>query len=224
MKEQTSVSLRAGLAFCVIVVLLAISRPAMATTVLRVGIDEMLEGSALVFEGEVLGRQADRDHANGWIRTFITFAVHDVIKGKYVKPTVTLEFLGGTVGENTFKVHGTVMPKDGERGIYFVESLTRTQINPLYGWTQGHLLLVDDPQGTQRVQTRHHRPVVSVEFEPSDPVLRSLAILSAKRGNGPFSDGEATGLSTASIGSPVPGMAKRDFVSRLKARVAATQP
>ena len=51
------------------------------------------------------------------------------------------------------------MPEIGERGIYFVESLQRRQVHPLYGWSQGHFLVMADERGVERVLTRAKRPV-----------------------------------------------------------------
>ena len=38
------------------------------------------------------------------------------------------------------------MPEIGELGIYFVETLSEQQIHPLFGWQQGHYLIIINSQ------------------------------------------------------------------------------
>jgi hypothetical protein len=56
-------------------------------------------------------------------------------------------------------------PTLGEHGIYFVESLNRRQVHPLYGWAQGHFIAHADESGRLRLQTATGQPVTGLEFE-----------------------------------------------------------
>jgi len=133
-----------------------------ATSVVEVSMDEMLQQSALVFEGEVTRVQV-RENSRHDIQTLVTFEIIEVIKGEVKGNTLTLTFLGGASAGRKLSVSDMNMPVLNEHGLYFVESLLRKQVNPLYGWSQGHLRLEKGPAGTERVFTRSGRPVRGVE-------------------------------------------------------------
>ena len=124
----------------------------------------MLQGSELIFEGEVLSLEA-REHPDGRrIHTFVTFAIFEIISGVWHPDTITLRFLGGTAGGRTLRVTDLHLPRRGERGIYFVESLQRNQVHPLFGWDQGSLLARRDAAGRERLVTREGVPIVAAEL------------------------------------------------------------
>ncbi|GAB6192072.1 hypothetical protein [Desulfocastanea catecholica] len=132
-----------------------------AATVREVTMTEMLQMCQLVFEGKVISIEAKEDDRNR-IHTFVTFKLQEIIKGEHPNSTITLSFLGGTVGDVTMMVGDMKFPEVGEHGIYFVESMRRPQVNPLYGWSQGHFLVETDETGTERVLTRSRQPVTEV--------------------------------------------------------------
>ena len=57
------------------------------------------------------------------------------------------------------------VPQVGERGIYFVESLERSQVHPLYGWSQGHFIVEMDDTGADRVMTTRKQPVTGLTLD-----------------------------------------------------------
>jgi len=132
-----------------------------ATSVREVSMDEMLQQSQFVFEGTVAAIEA-RENSRKRIHTHVTFEITDIIKGEYRSNIITLRFLGGTVDDVTMVVSDMRLPQKGEHGIYFVESLERFQVNPLYGWSQGHFIVERDGAGSQRVMTNRKLPVTGV--------------------------------------------------------------
>jgi hypothetical protein len=132
-----------------------------ATSVREVSMDEMLQQSQVVFEGTVSAIEASQNTQKR-IHTYVTFEVTDIIKGEYHGNTITLRFLGGTVGDVTMEVSDMRLPQEGEHGIYFVESLERFQVNPLYGWSQGHFIVNRDHTGNERVMTNGKLPITGV--------------------------------------------------------------
>lgn len=132
-----------------------------AASVRQVTMDEMLLQCHFVFEGKVLALEA-KINSPKRIRTYVTFEIQDVIKGEYSSDTITLSFLGGSVGNVSMAVSDMKVPQVGEHGIYFVESLERPQVNPLYGWSQGHFLVQSDDTGIDRVMTSNEQPVTEV--------------------------------------------------------------
>jgi hypothetical protein len=143
-----------------------------AASVRQVSMDEMLQQCQFVFEGKVLSLEAEENSQKS-IHTYVTFEIQDIIKGEYSSDTITLSFLGGTVGDVTMGVSDIKVPQVGERGIYFVESLERSQVHPFYGWSQGHFLVQPDDTGTERVMTSSEQPVTGVMKDMSIEQMNS---------------------------------------------------
>jgi hypothetical protein len=140
-----------------------------ATSVREVSMDEMLLQSQFVFEGTVTAIET-RQNKQKRIHTYVTFEIIEIIKGEYPDNTITLRFLGGTVDDVTLVVSDMRLPQQGEHGIYFVESLQRFQVNPLYGWSQGHFIVERDGTGSERVMTNTRLPVSGVmEYWSDEP-------------------------------------------------------
>ncbi len=195
-----------GLLGCILVTVFAST--AHGTSVRAVNMAEMLEQSALVFEGRVIGLQARQDSGTGNIHTYVNFEVLDVLKGEYSNNTIELSFLGGTVGGATLAVGDMQMPEEGEKGIYFVESLQRTQVHPLYGWSQGHFVVVADERGVERVLTKTKRPVVAMQYSSK---IRRL------------SDGIALGVTVTEADELTEAMTVTDFKQQLSTMLRTLQ-
>ena len=129
-----------------------------ASTVSQVSIQEIVGKSEVVFEGKVIRLEAVRPNGSNDIFTKVTFAVTDVIKGSHDSSTVSLYFMGGTIGPLTLSISDMQIPKKGERGIYFVASIANRQVHPLYGWNQGRFLILNDRNGIPRVHTAQGKP------------------------------------------------------------------
>ena len=132
-----------------------------ASSVREVSLNEMLQQSQFVFEGTVTAIEA-RENSQKRIHTYVTFEIKDIIKGEYHSNVITLSFLGGTVGDVTMAVSDMRLPQEGEHGIYFVESLERLQVHPLYGWSQGHFIVERDVTGSERIMTNRRLPITAV--------------------------------------------------------------
>ncbi len=141
-----------------------------ASTVREVSFDEMLQQSQFVFDGTATSLEAKED-THKRIHTLVTFEINEVLKGEYTGVTITLCFSGGTIGEVTMAVSDMHLPEVGEHGIYFVESIKRLQVHPLYGWSQGHFLMEPDATGTDRVMTNKKQPVTKLDTDKSSTQL-----------------------------------------------------
>jgi len=163
--------------------------------------------SEFIFEGRVMDEHTELD-SNGTIHTYVTFEVNDVLKGTFGGRTLVLRYLGGTVGDVTLRISDLVPPETGERGIYFVESLTRQQVHHLYGWDQGHFLVVaSKTDQSERVFNRNRKPITGVTPVPGKA--------------GGLSTGTAVGLSVADASRSNEAMTVREFkqkVFELKSR------
>jgi len=154
------------------------SSSSVATTLLGMDIDKVVNEAELVFEGSVLLREARQDSNSGIINTYVTFSIHDVIKGDYSGDTIELKFAGGIFNGQVVEVSGLTIPKENEEGIYFVESTSRNLLNPLLGWSQGHFI-VSEEFGERRVSTLDRKPVISIQPVSAIPpaIKRPQAII-----------------------------------------------
>jgi hypothetical protein len=116
-----------------------------ATVIERVGFEELVAQSVLIFRGEALDAAVTQQ--GDLIYTTVTFSVHETLKGDAVDDTVALRFVGGAVGDRSVKVEGQFIPAVGDQGVYFVATTQQAQINPLSGWQQGYFPLLQNEQG-----------------------------------------------------------------------------
>ena len=142
---------------------------ATATTIMGMDIDQVTNGSELIFEGEVILRKILRASDSGTINTYVTFSIFDVVKGDYEGNTIELKFAGGSIGNESVNVNGLRIPEEGEQGLYFVESITRDLINPLIGWSQGHFIIQEE-NGLRGVYTLDARAVIDIQSVSSIPL------------------------------------------------------
>jgi hypothetical protein len=131
-----------------------------ASTLQELSFAQVAIDAELVFEGEVVA--LDSQHvANGTIRTFVRFAISEVIKGDYAGDTIDLSYLGGQVGSQQMRISDMDIPSIGEVGIYFVESITQPLLSPLVGWAQGHYV-IEIANGQSVVKTASGETVIGV--------------------------------------------------------------
>ncbi len=173
--DQAGRTQRALSAYCFLLTLLCASS-AWSTSIQQLDFNQLVGRAEMVFEGRVISSISRWNTAETEIVTEVRFEVLDVIKGDFNQSTLLLEFLGGRVGEQSMAIEAMVYPQAGEQGVYFVESLSRKQVNPLLGWSQGHFLVEND-----EVLTNDKQPVVAI-----DETERALT--------GHLSEGRASGV------------------------------
>jgi len=151
---------RSTLWYWLMILWLGLGSPARAASVLAVTTDQLVNDSALIFDGRVSRLEVVEQPGSRLLHTLVTFEILDRLKGADPGPTLELRFLGGAKGERSLVVSDLRLPAMGERGLYFVERLDRPQVNPLLGWDQGRLLSGRDPtSGAEQVVTPSGRPV-----------------------------------------------------------------
>jgi len=188
-----------------------------ATSIREVSMDEMLQQSQFIFEGTVTAIEA-RQNSQKRIHTYVTLEITDIIEGEYPGNIITLRFLGGTVNDVTMVVSDMRLPQEGEHGIYFVESLERFQVNPLYGWSQGHFIVERDGTDTERVMTNRRSPVTGVMDNMPDE-----ATTSGKERIQSLSRGVLRDLVVAREGEDDKGITVEEFKIFLHKRVGRNQ-
>lgn len=140
--------------------------PAAATTVRQLGVADLVRGSQLIFHGQVVDRRAIAGERKGQIFTRVTFRVFEVVQGPAVG-RLELDFLGGTLNGLTLAISDMTVPGVGDEGVFFVEQLSRRQVNPLYGWWQGHFIVQKDAAGRKVVMTHALKPVYGLQAASS---------------------------------------------------------
>lgn len=143
---------------------LLLTSAAQAATVRSFSMQELVDRSAVVFEGKVIGTRVVQGASPKEVRTLVTFEVLDSIKGASGQ-TVELSFFGGEINGRGVKVSDLYVPAFAERGVYFVERTDGKQLNPLYGWEQGHFVVGTD----SKVSTRSGKPVFAAERDGAVP-------------------------------------------------------
>ncbi len=147
-----------------LILLCLMASPLYASSIKSVSVSEVANSSALIFEGRVTASRVVQQPGSRAIHTLITFEVLDVLKGDYAEPNIELSFLGGSKGEITMHVTDLNRPGVGDRGIYFVENPSRSQVNPFYGWDQGHYKLKYQPDlGQMAVVTHNGKSIYGVD-------------------------------------------------------------
>ena len=129
-----------------LVPLLALAPVLHATSVIPPSFPELVAEADAIYRGRVTSIQSRRvEQPNGQdsvIKTFVTFAVERVLKGPG-QTQVTLEFLGGTVGDESMTVTGMPKFNVGAREIVFVQK-NGVQFCPLVALMHGRYRVLRD--------------------------------------------------------------------------------
>jgi hypothetical protein len=151
--------------FLPILLLLALVPAVCATTVVPPSFAELVSEADAIYRGRVTAVQARRverpDGEGSVIKTFVTIAVERVLKGAEQRE-VTLEFLGGTVGDESMTVSG--MPKFnlGAREIVFVQK-NGVQFCPLVALAHGrYRVLRDEATAREHIARDNGLPLTNV--------------------------------------------------------------
>jgi hypothetical protein len=147
--------MRSSLLFFLLLAGLAGASPARATSVIPPSFPELVAEAEAIYRGRVSRVEARRvEHSDGGsvIKTFVTFAVERVLKGPG-QTEVTLEFLGGTVGDETLTVTGMPVFAMGDREIVFVQK-NGMQLCPLVALMHGRYRVKRDESGAREYVAR----------------------------------------------------------------------
>jgi len=177
-----------------------------ATTVVAPTFEEMVDRADLVFVGKVASSRADWRTAgtNRVIFTRVEFENEETLKGK-AGASLTLQFLGGTVGDMTLQVADVPRFNAGDRVLLFVEG-NGAQFCPLVGVFHGKFgLRKDERSGREFVLMHDGNP------------LRDVAQIG--RGDEADLGSKQSKLSTPPDRDP---MSVDDFKVRIRSRLAKT--
>jgi hypothetical protein len=130
--------------------------PANATTVIPPTFEEMTDRAELIFVGKVVNSRAEWRTAgtNRVIFTLVEFERQEVLKGE-AGVSVTLQFLGGTIGDVTLEIAGVPKFKTGDREVLFVEG-NGVQFCPLVGVFHGKFGVRKDEKAGRDILVMHN--------------------------------------------------------------------
>jgi hypothetical protein len=127
-----------------------------ATTVIPPTFEEMTDRAELIFVGKVVGMRAEwrTIGANRVILTLVEFERQEVLKGE-AGPSITLQFLGGTVDDVTLEVDEVPAFKAGDRELLFVTG-NGVQFCPLVGAFHGKFGVRKEQKSGREILVRHN--------------------------------------------------------------------
>jgi hypothetical protein len=120
----------------VALMLFGAARPAEATTVPPMDAAKLADRAEIVFTGTAVRSTVvlSKDGAEPY--TFVTFDVHEVLKGWTLDRQLTLRFSGGEIGGGTVGFDGMPEFEQGETYLLFVRG-NGSSLCPVLGWWQG---------------------------------------------------------------------------------------
>lgn len=145
-----------------------------ATSVVPPHFPELVAEADAIYRGRVTDIEPRRvaRGAGSVIKTFVTFAIERTLKGPE-QPAITLEFLGGTIGDESLAVSG--MPKFalGERGFVFVQK-NGQQFCPIVRLGHGSYRIEHDPAGARDYVARANRAPLHDVAEVALPLAENV--------------------------------------------------
>ena len=178
---------------------LALALPAWATSVLPLYFDQIVDMSAVAFQGICTGNRVGRDE-KGFVATYTTFLVQDVLKGE-AGQTYTIKQIGGELPDGSLRVkmHGTPTFTQGGRYIVFLNGVSSAGFSSPVGLFQGRFTVIVDDAGPQVTNGRDFKAMTSRMAEQVTPQAKAKM----------------------SVTGPVDRMGLDDFKAMVRGRVGA---
>lgn len=127
---------------------IAVSFPAQAATVLPLYLDEIVADAAVAFQGTCTDNRSEIDPQTGFVVTYTTFSVTDVLKGT-VGSTHTIKQLGGHTENASFRMNGGTSFAVGGDYVVFVYGVSSIGFSSPVGLSQGQFVVRQGPAGPE---------------------------------------------------------------------------
>jgi hypothetical protein len=123
--------------------------PAHAASVVPLYLEELVDASAVAFEGTCISNRTQVDPDTGLVVTYTTFTVRDVLKGSAAMTHVIKQIGGSLPGESVqYSVPGVPKFAEGEEYVVFLAGVSSLGFSSPIGLQQGRFHLKRD--GGQR--------------------------------------------------------------------------
>jgi hypothetical protein len=153
--------------------------PALAYQQGNLSLDTLTRRAAVIVEGNVTAVQSAWNAAQTQIHTTVTLKVSQYHKGDLKQDTLSVKFLGGTVGNMTMAVLGQPSFAVNEQVVLFLRPNFEIRDVPFVGADEGKFTVQIDPATkVEYVQSAHQRATKSAVLETIAQVMRPLTALS----------------------------------------------
>ena len=132
-----------------------VSTPAMATTMVELTTNQLVDASNAIVRGVVTEIWTEEDK-NGVVWTRIQLEVSETLKGDKTKKAYIVDQLGGGFGGNSTQFSGAARFSIGEDALFFLETLGNGRTTTV-GLSQGKFTAKMDPY-TQELIARRYAP------------------------------------------------------------------
>jgi len=139
-----------------------LAAPASATTLRRMGLEELVAGNRTVVVGQVSDVRSYWNKDHSFILTDVRIAVNDVVKGKLQDQEITITVMGGRVGDVTTLIVGGAELLPGKSYLLFLneESLPGKRAQTVRDLCQGAYDLVIGKDGLRAVSQANRHPLI----------------------------------------------------------------
>ena len=155
-------------AFATLTLLLALaaSQQAAATTLMRMSLLQLSQAAGQVVRARCIGNSTGWDAGEIW--TFTSFAVEEAWRGS-APPQISVRLLGGRIGNITSTVSGVPRFSAGEEVILFLEPTPRGDFS-IVSWEQGTFRILRDGRSGEEIAVQD-----TASFPVFDPATRRFA-------------------------------------------------
>ncbi len=136
--------------------------PASATTLRRMGLEELVAGNKSIVVGQVVDARSYWNKDKSFILTDVRIAVNEVIKGNVEGAEVKVTIMGGRVGDVTTLIVGGPELLPGKSYLLFLneESLPGKKAQTVRDLCQGAYDLVIGADGLRAVSQANRHPLI----------------------------------------------------------------
>lgn len=136
--------------------------PASATTLRRMGLEELVAGNKSIVVGQVLDSQSYWNKDKSFILTDVRIAVNEVVKGEVQDREIKVTLMGGRVGDLTTLIIGGPELIPGKSYLLFLndEKLPGKKAQTVRDLCQGAFDLVIGADGLRAVSQANRHPLI----------------------------------------------------------------
>ena len=145
--------LLAVIAFFAVVILGTLVSTTNATVVKELSEEDMVNQSEEILIGTCASIRSEWNEEGTKIYTYITFSVHNVLKGGESPQQITIRQLGGEVGDIGMRVEGASVFEEGEEALLFLRA-GRKGYHRVVGLSQGKFSIKTDPVTQRKILVR----------------------------------------------------------------------
>lgn len=143
-------------------ILACAAAPASATSLVRVGLDELVADNGTIVMGHVLDAVTRWNDDHTFMLTDVRVAVEETVKGRVKSEILTLTLMGGRIGDMTTLIIGGAQLVPGNSYVLFLnrEELPGARALTVRDHVQGVFDIVPGRTGPRAVSQAIHHPLV----------------------------------------------------------------